>query len=163
MKVLFEDMKDVYLDVVYDESKDYYEAYAMKKNLKKPMAFMSFKITFDGYKREIWLYKIETYKKYQHKYIATHLLKFLEKFAKEKRIGYIEGKYFPENKFAEGFYKRNGYSIYQDGYLWFVDKYLDENQEDKSITISQEDLKHHANNDEEKQGDDYCENELTQD
>jgi len=123
MKVVFKDRKDIFLDVSFDNFKNYYTVKTL--SLKQVLlGQMTFKIDQESCVRKIWLYKIETFGENQHNGIGSKMLNFLERFAIQKRIFYIEGKYFPENEFAKDFYEHRGYTIEKDGYDWFVCKNL---------------------------------------
>lgn len=74
----------------------------------------SFKISKMGYRPSIWIYKIETFENFQNRGLGKAILDTVEMFAKLKRIYIIEGKFYPDNEYAEPFYIKNGYGIDRD-------------------------------------------------
>ncbi|NCB48396.1 MAG: GNAT family N-acetyltransferase [Clostridia bacterium] len=134
MKVVFKDKKDIFLDISFDSFKNYYtvRTFSLKNVL---LGQMTFKIDQESFTKKIWLYKIETYGENQHNGIGSKMISFLERFAIQKRIYYIEGKYFPENDKAKDFYEHRGYTIEKDGYDWFVCKSL--NHQENVVKIPQ--------------------------
>lgn len=63
------------------------------------------------FRRYASLFDIRVEEKYQHQGLGTALIKSFEKFLVDKRITYIEGKFYPSNDYAKDFYFNNGYSI----------------------------------------------------
>ncbi len=90
---------------------------------------ISFKLKIND--RLTWLYKIEVCQDYQNNGIGKILLEFLEFVSLQRRIYFVEGKFFPKNQNAKFFYLKNGYNIEKDGYETFVYKSLDYNNEKK--------------------------------
>lgn len=110
------------LKVFYCVNDDYYEIKAYN-GINQEVARLTFKASKKD--RYIWLYKISTDEKYQHKGYGTALIYALEYVAKKLRFDQIEGKFYPENEFAKPFYDKHDYAIYKDGYETFITKSLD--------------------------------------
>ena len=110
------------LQVIYYASDNYYEIKAFN-GLKQEVARITFKT--NNKNRHIWLNKISTDEKYQHKGYGTALIYAFEYVAKVLKFDQIEGKYYPENQYAKPFYDKHEYAIYKDGYETFITKSLD--------------------------------------
>lgn len=128
MKVVFDDRTDIFLNVDYNSIRNYYTVSALSLD-NILLGQMTFKVNKDSFIRKIWLYKIETFSDNQHKGIGSKMLRYLENFARQNQIYYIEGKYFPENEFAKDFYEHRGYLIEKDGYDTLVCKSLSKDDE----------------------------------
>lgn len=115
--------RDIFnLKVFYNVNDDYYEIKAYN-GINQEVARLTFKANKQH--RYIWLNKISTDEKYQHKGYGTALIYALEYMAKKLRFDQIEGKFYPENEFAKLFYDKHDYAIYKDGYETFITKSLD--------------------------------------
>ena len=110
------------LKVFYYTKDKYYEIKAYNC-LKQEVA----RITFIAKKqyRYIWLNKISTDEKYQHKGYGTALIYAFEYVAKVLKFDQIEGNFYPENDYAKPFYDKHEYVIYKDGYQTLIMKSLD--------------------------------------
>lgn len=140
MRVDFKDRNDLYLEVAYDDFKDYYAVKAMS-SADDLLGLLTFKIKQENYYKKIWLYIIETYGKNQHKGVGSKMIIFLEDFAKQNKVRYIEGKYYPENKEAVKFYEKRGYVLDIDGYEQLICKNIDQKSElDKDMIITQDSM-----------------------
>lgn len=133
MKVVFKDRKDFYLNITCDDLNDFYTVKALSF-AEVLLGAMTFKTKQENYCKKIWLYKIETFGEHQQKGVGTKLINFLEFFAQQNGVRFIEGKYYPENDRTKSFYEHRGYSIEKDGYDWFVYKNLNFSDE-KNIDI----------------------------
>lgn len=132
---------DIHCDVFRDkegisENIKFFRAIATDDNFNE-MGYANFTIKDDG---SIWLYHIKTDEKYSHQGIATILINAMEYFAVlNYYVKHVEGKYYPENEFAESFYKKNGYDILEDSYSYFIVKSLYRKDVlDKAQTLFQE-------------------------
>ncbi len=97
----------------------YYSITALS-NKNETMGYLTFSVKKDY----IWIYKIKVEEKFQHKGVGTGLMSALEYFAYTKGIRKIEGKYMPENKYAEPMYNKLGYYVDKEDYNWEVFKIL---------------------------------------
>ena len=69
-------------------------------------------------KRKTWLRKIETDEKYAHKGIGAALLQVMEIISVKNRVTVIEGKYEPDNSYAEILYEKQGYHVPNKSRSW---------------------------------------------
>ncbi len=137
MKVYFDDVSEVYIDLEIEDKNGFYLANAMN-DIEEIVGYVAFYVISENNRNRIWLNKIATNKEHQNKGIGSKLLEFLECFARQKRAYFIEGRYFPENKSAKSFYENRGYSIEKDGYDTFVFKYLSRfDEKDKNIIFKE--------------------------
>ena len=138
MKVYFKDKKDLYLEVTYDDFNNYYAVKAMSFD-DVLLGILNFKIIQENFYKKIWLYKIETFSEHQYKGVGSKMIIFLENFAKQNKVRYIEGRYYPENKDVVKFYKKRGYMPEIDGYEQLICKDIDQKDElDKNVIITQD-------------------------
>lgn len=81
--------------------------------------------------RECTLCRIEIiFNEYSHGGLCTHIINLMEKFALENGCLTVGGKFYPFGelgKHAHGFYSKNGYEIYKDGYETYIFKQLNKN------------------------------------
>ena len=106
-------------------NKDRYYEIKCQDDSGEEKGFVNFAISRTNGYRSIWLYKIQTYEQYQHQGVGSALLSAMEYFAYIQNISLIEGKYYPDNQFAEPFYEKYGYSIYSEDYFTGVGKRID--------------------------------------
>lgn len=117
---------DIHCDVFRDkeglsDNIKFFRAVATDDNFNE-MGYANFTIKDDG---TVWLYHIKTDEKYYHQGVATVLINAMEYFAVTGyRAKMIEGKFYPENEFAEGFYNKNDYDIIEDSYNYYILKSL---------------------------------------
>jgi len=130
MKVDFKDNKNIFLEVSFDNLNNYFTVNALSCD-NVVLGFITFSIKQGCFCKKIWINKIETVEEHREKGVGSKLINYLENFAKENRIGYIEGKFFPSNASAKNFYEHRGYSIEQDGYEKFVCKSISQNEKKK--------------------------------
>lgn len=131
----------------YYENDDFYKIEVLNEN-KDVMGYATFKIKNSSFSKSIWLYKIETYNRYTHKGVGTAVNNILEYFAYKNKVLFIEGKFYPENKFAKPFYEKYGYKIEKDYYDTLVYKTLNYQWIEKEIAPKIKE---------------YCENTIIQD
>jgi len=115
------------MKMVYHSSEDYYTISCFDEN-GVHTSETSFAISKANRNPSIWIYKIATYKDYQHLGLGKIMLDTVEMFAMQRRINIIEGKFYPDNEYAEPFYIKNGYSIDRDYNTSEIYKYLDFNK-----------------------------------
>lgn len=115
------------MKMVYHEKEDYYTISCFDKN-GVHASEASFMISKANRSQSIWIYKIATFDKFQHKGLGKVMLDTIEMFAKDRKINVIEGKFYPDNEYAEPFYIKNGYSIERDYSTSEIYKYLDFNK-----------------------------------
>ena len=101
--------------------KNFYRLIAFDKN-ENEMGY----INFSTKNREVWIWKIEVFEKYQNNGIGQALMDITEYFTcVDCGCKIIEGKFVPSNAFAEHFYRKNGFSIFEDDYSEFLYKTFD--------------------------------------
>lgn len=91
-----------------DEKKDNYKAYVLD-DVGDVMGFIYFHNITEG--GPTWLEKIFVEEKYRFLGVGQVLLDLMEYISSLKNISFIEGRFYPENTYAEKFYKKNNYSI----------------------------------------------------
>ncbi len=74
--------------------------------------------------REVWLYQIATKEEFQYQGIGQAMLDVFEVFCSINSCSHIEGRFIPDNDYAETFYHKNGYSIFEDSYRDYIIKDL---------------------------------------
>ncbi len=63
--------------------------------------------------------------------VGTIMLKCFEKYCTDKRVGGVDGRFYPTGEggeFSKRFYETNGYKIYKEGNEQSIDKYFDLNK-----------------------------------
>ena len=115
------------MKMVYHENEDYYTISCFDEN-GVHAGQTSFAISKANRNPSIWIYKITTFEHYQHRGLGKVMIDTVEMFAKQRRINVIEGKFYPDNEYAEPFYIKNGYSIERDYNSSEIYKYLDFNK-----------------------------------
>ena len=124
IKVGLSDGREFTHSVQYKNRDKYYEISCVDA-YGEEMGFVNFSIDKSNSFRQLWLYKIKTQDEFLHQGVGSALISALEYFAYRNGIRGIEGKYYPDNEFAEPFYDKHGYSIYSEYYCTMVGKYLD--------------------------------------
>ena len=110
-----EERNEQYIDVLIARDIDFNE-----------IGFLKYKVGKD----KAYLYNIQvTEENYLNKGVGHHLISEFEKDLIDRKVDFINGKYYPEGiggSFAKSFYERHGYKIecYGQG-DWEVVKYLD--------------------------------------
>lgn len=90
----------------------------------KSLGFANFKKLSDD---EIWLYQIATFSEFQNNGIGSSILDILDFWACDLGCKKILGKFSPSTMYAENFYYKNGYKIYQMNYCLVLEKNIDKN------------------------------------
>ena len=85
------------------------------------MGHANFKLKDNG---DVWLYHIKTEDSFLHQGVGQAMLDAMEVFCVKNSYTHIEGAFYPENEYAEIFYKNNNYSIFEDCYSYFISKHL---------------------------------------
>ena len=85
------------------------------------MGHLNFELQDGG---RVWLFHIATEEVFWHQGTGQAMLDVFESFCLTNGHRSIEGRFCPENDYAEDFYKKNGYSIYEDSYRYYVSTYL---------------------------------------
>lgn len=86
-----------------------------------------------------WLYIVRVADNFRQHGIGGNLVKLMENDCALKRVREIEGKYFPqgaEDNVVRAFYKKHGYSIYDEGYEHFVFKSGLEKQDVSNLKVT---------------------------
>lgn len=120
MKYKSDNGKEFNIRIIYEGPIKFYMVQVFDEEI---MGFVNFQINPKN-PNKAWMFKIETYKKYQNQGIGKALLDIMEYILSDSHVFFVEGKYYPENQYAEGFYKTNGYDIEKDGYESYVGKFL---------------------------------------
>lgn len=76
-------------------------------------------------KDEIWLYQIATFSEFQNNGIGSSILDILDFWTCDLGCKKILGKFSPSTMYAENFYYKNGYKIYQVNYCLILEKNID--------------------------------------
>ena len=98
------------------------------------VGFANYKII----KGQAWLYMIKVADNFRKYGIGTNLIRIMEDDCANRRVDFIEGKYYPEgaeDSEVRRFYNKNGFDIYKDGYETMVGKYSLESQDLHGISI----------------------------
>lgn len=101
----------------------YYTLNAVSVESDESYGSLSFSLEYK--ERRAWLYDINVEEQYQGNGIGQALLTNFERECVNKRLFYVEGKYYPSNSGARMFYVKNNYEIFVDGYEKFISKSLD--------------------------------------
>lgn len=100
-------------NIVLEQDDNFYELKCKTKD-NRIMGYVTFKIYDDC----VWINKIETKEKYQHRGVANALIELVEYFSMTNRKQKIEAKYHPTNDFAKPFYQKHGYFIPNQSGTW---------------------------------------------
>ena len=100
-------------NIVLEQEDDFYELKCKTKD-NHIMGYLTFKIYDDC----LWINKIETKEKYQHKGVANALIELVEYFAMTQRKTKIQAKYYPTNSYAKPFYQKHEYFIPNQSGTW---------------------------------------------
>lgn len=100
--------KKVKVKLNYDDENDRYSAYAVD-DIGDVMGYIHFNhVKGDS---PAWLEKIFVEEKYRFLGVGQTLLDLMEYVLSLEKDCFIEGRFFPENAYAENFYKKNNYLI----------------------------------------------------
>ena len=123
---------------IYEEFDVYYIVGYDCKTQEK-VGFVNFKLKNGN----CWLYNIQVEENFQGLGYGKALGIYFEKFCSDRRINFIEGKYYPTNENAKFFYKNRNYKIEKEDYEWFVSKFIDKEklEEDyKNIIVESKEI-----------------------
>lgn len=105
------------------------------------IGYLTFKMQ-KGNKAYLWSIKVSD-EKYLQSGVGSIMLKCFETYCKAKRVDFIEGRYYPDDKggkYAKGFYDNHNYSFVRDGYEQYIFKPLYKYEVDKDYLLTEDNI-----------------------